>query len=240
MPRSVLMPAGLGLRGAVRQDVGMTLEITVRGSAEQHHPAERAVVSLAVAREGADKKAVFEGSVAIQEPLTSQLRGLVDLHAVTTWSSDQVRVYSHRPWDSAGKRGDTVHVARVNVQAEFTDFERLSGFLDFWSGTEGVEVEGVTWDVTPKNRRTYEDEARKAAVDDAVSKAQSYANAVRRGKVVAQHLADPGMLTSQTDAPARMMVTSAVMDSRDGHPTLDLTPEHIVIHVDVDARFLAD
>ena len=95
------------------QDVVMALEITVRGSAEQHHPAERAIVSMAVAIEGGDKKVVLDEAVAIQEPLTSQLRELVDLDAVTTWSSDQVRVYSHRPWEADGKRGGLVHVARV-------------------------------------------------------------------------------------------------------------------------------
>ena len=37
---------------------------------------------------------------------------------------------------------------------------------------------------------------RKAAVDDAIAKAQVYANAVRRGKVVALQLSDPGMLSN--------------------------------------------
>ena len=66
-----------------------------------------------------------------------------------------------------------VHVARVQIGAEFVDFERLSGFLDYWSGIEGVEVGGIAWDVRVKNRRSYEAEVRKAAVDDAVAKAQS-------------------------------------------------------------------
>lgn len=220
----------------------MTLDITVRGSAEQRYPAERAIVSMAAAIEGGDKVEVFADAVAIQEPLGKQLRELVELHAVESWSSDQVRVYSHRPWDADGKRGDMVHVARVQVQAEFTDFERLSGFLDFWSGTDGVEIGGIGWDVTSKNRRAYEAEVRKSAVDDAVAKAQSYANAVRRGKVVAQQLADPGMLTNQSESPggSPVMYKSASMDMTGGRSELDLTPEEIVIRVDVDARFVAE
>ncbi|MEJ7634901.1 SIMPL domain-containing protein [Aeromicrobium sp.] len=220
----------------------MTLDITVRGSAEQHHPAERAIVSMAVAIEGHEKQQVFKDAVAIQDPLATQLKELVDLHAVATWSSDQVRVYSHRPWGEDGKRGAMVHVARVKVGAEFTDFERLSGFLDYWAGTEGVDICGVAWDVGAKNRRAYETEVRKAAVDDAVAKAQSYANAVRRGKVVALQLADPGMLTHHIEGPGSlpMIARAAFADSVDGPLELDLTPEEIVIHVDVDARFQAD
>ena len=219
----------------------MTLEIIVRGSAETSHPAERATVSLAAAIEGSDKSAVFADAVALQEPLSKQLRELVDLDAVTTWSSDQVRVFSHRPWDHEGKRLDVVHVARVQVVAEFVDFERLSGFLDFWSGKDGIEIGYISWDVTVKNRRSYEAEVRKAAVDDAVAKAQVYANAVRRGKVVALQLSDPGMLGNQPQdfgpGVAKMAMASADMG---GGPSLALTPEQIHIRVEVDARFSAE
>ncbi len=220
----------------------MTLDITVRGSAEQHYQAERAIVSLAAAVEGSDRKQVFQDAVAIHDPLTSQLRELVGLRAVGPWSSDQVRVFSHHPWDAEGKRGAMVHVARVQVGAEFTDFERLSGFLDFWSGTEGVEVVGIAWDVGVKSRRAYEAEVRKAAVDDAVAKAQAYANAVRRGKVVAVQLADPGMLTHHIESAGSlpMLAKSGFADMSDGGPMLDLTPAEIVIHVDVDASFVAE
>jgi uncharacterized protein len=48
----------------------MTLEITVRGSAETSHPAERATVTMAAAIEGSDKAEVFADAVALQEPLT--------------------------------------------------------------------------------------------------------------------------------------------------------------------------
>lgn len=219
----------------------MTLDITVRGSAEQHFVAERALVSMAAAIEGADKQQVFADAVAIQEPLTKQLAELVELRAVGTWSSDQVQVYSHRPW-VGDERGPMVHVARVQIGAEFLDFERLSGFLDFWSGKDGVEIAGITWDVSAKNRRSYEGEVRKAAVDDAVAKAQSYANAVRRGKVVALQLADPGMLSQQPEfpGPSPMMAKASFDSARGGGPELDLSPDEIVIHVDVDARFQAE
>src|SRR4051794_34608226 len=220
----------------------MSLEITVRGSAERRHAAETADVLMAAAIEGADKAKVFADAVAIQDPVSSQLRELVDLGGVTTWSSDKVRVFSHRPWDEQGKRGVMVHVARVEVRAEFVDFERLSGFLDYWSGVDGVEIMGLSWDVTHKNRRIYEAEVRKAAVDDAVAKAQVYANAVRRGKVLAEQISDPGMLTGPSPGPdpVRMMAKTSSADMAGGGPTLDLSPEEITIYVEVDARFSAE
>lgn len=225
----------------MRHDGYMTLDINVRGSAEQRYPAERAIVSMAAAVEGPDRQQVFQDAVAIHEPLGSQLRELVELRAVGPWSSDQVRVFSHRPWEADGKRGAMVHVARVQVEAEFTDFERLSGFLDYWSGRDGVEIGSIAWDVGLKNRRSYEAEVRKAAVDDAVAKAQSYANAVRRGKVVAVQLADPGMLTTGAESDALpLMAKAGFAESSDGGPHLELTPAEIVIRAQVDARFVAE
>ncbi len=217
----------------------MTLEITVRGSAEQHFAAERATVTMAAAIESADKQQVYDDAVAVLEPLVMQLHGLADRGAVTTWSNDQVRVYTHRPWTDDGERGEMVHVARVQVEAEFTDFERLSGFIDYWGGKGGVEVDGIRWDVTARNRRVYEADVRKAAVDNAITKAQAYADAVRRGRVTALHFADPGMLNGGGDPPPTPVAMS-LAGSESGPAGLDLTPGEIVVRVDVDAHFAAD
>jgi uncharacterized protein len=215
----------------------MTLEITVRGSAEQRFAAERATVTLASAIENTDKQAVYDAAVAVLEPLVMQLRELSDRGAVSTWSSDQVRVYSHRPWTSEGVRGELRHVARLQISAEFTDFERLSGFVDYWAGKDGIEIGGIDWDVTARNRRAYEADVRKAAVDHAITKAQAYADAVRRGRVTAVQIADPGMLNGSGEHPPIPFAMAAETDTTSD---LDLTPDEIVIHVEVDAHFLAD
>ncbi|RYY42629.1 MAG: DUF541 domain-containing protein, partial [Actinomycetales bacterium] len=118
----------------------MGVQITVRGSAEGRFPAERALVRLEVVVEGAERQDVRDRAVALQEPLRSQLAELVSLGAVRTWSSDQVRVFSRHPWVDDRRSDDLVHSAQVQVLAEFVDFERLSGFVDHWSGQAGVEV----------------------------------------------------------------------------------------------------
>lgn len=218
----------------------MTLEITVRGSAEQRFGAERATVTLAAAIESVDKQQVYDDAVSVLEPLVLQLRELADRGAVSTWASDQVRVYTHRPWGPEGIRGEPQHVARLHITAEFTDFERLSGFVDYWAGRDGIEISGIEWDVTVRNRRAYEAEVRKAAVDNAITKAQAYADAVRRGRVTALLIADPGMLNGGGERTPEPLYLAASMNDRNGRPELDLTPEDIVIHVEVDAHFAAD
>jgi len=221
----------------------MALEVTVRGEAVGHFPAERAVASLGATIEGADRQRTFNEAVAIQESLSAQLRELVERGAVTTWSSDQVRVYTHRPWVDGDRRGDPIHSASVSVTAEFTDFERLSGFVDYWSGRDGVEINGISWDVLDRNRRGYESDIRKAAVENAVNKAQAYADAVRRGRVVAIRIADPGMLNRsdhQVPGPLAGEMKVAAFADGGGGATLQLTPAAIVVRVEVDAQFTAD
>ncbi len=218
----------------------MALQITVRGSAQEHHLAERAIVRMAVAVEGEDRAGVIERAAAVQEPLTDQLRSLAERAAVSTWSSDQLQVFSRRPWRGDEQATTPLHTARLHITAEFRDFERLSGFLGHWSAHDGVEVVGIEWDVSAKNRRLFEAEVRKAAVDDAVVKAQAYADAVRRGRVTAVELADPGMLERDGSGAPPVPMTLSRAGSPEGGDGPVLEPEEIVIHVEVDARFHAE
>ncbi len=217
----------------------MGVQITVRGVAEARHPAERAFVRLEAVVEGTDRADVRDRAAARQEPLAGHLRDLAALGAVDTWSSDQVTVHGSRPWVGDRRSEEVVHTASVQLRAEFVDFERMNGFLDHWAGVAGVEVLPVEWDLGVRSRRVLEAEVRKAAVDDAVTKAQTYADAVRRGRVVALQLADPGMLDGRGDA----VVVGAVahrLDAGTDRSGLALVPEDIVVRVEVDARFQAD
>lgn len=216
----------------------MVVEITVRGEAEAQYPAERAIVTLAAAVETAEKQDAYDRAASVQQAITAQLAELTDRGAVSDWSSGNVSVSSYRPWRDNGERGTPVHLARVEVVAEFSDFDRLGGFVDYWAGRDGVEIAGITWDVLERNRRMYESELRRAAVDDAVNRAQAYADALRRGRVVATRIADPGLLDSGGGpVPLAMRMESVKADAGGG---LQLTPEPIRIRVAVDAGFTAE
>ena len=213
------------------------LEVTVRGRARRRYPAERATVSLAANIEGTDRETVYRRAVELQQPLTADLERLHP-DAVSRWSSDQLRVFSFRPYSEKGKRPLMYRVA-IKVEAEFTDFEQLSAFLDRWATQDGVEVGGTDWDVSEDNRRTYEAALRADAVADATAKAQAYATAAGRGAVTAVQLADPGMLTD--DRPvARPMMARMASAPAGAPPVLEVRPDDIELEVAVDARFVAE
>lgn len=218
----------------------MSLQITVRGSAERSYPAERGIVSLGAHVEGPDKDDVVAQAKRALDPLTAQLGELQQRGAVAAWSSDQVSVLSQHPWIGDRRSDDLVHTASFGVRAEFVDFEKLAGFVDHWVGRDHVEVHGLTWDVLAAHRRAYVAEVRKAAVDDAVTAAQAYADAVRRGRVTPVEIADPGMLGTGSGGgqPTPMTAKASFADlASDGGPGLRLEPEEILVEAAVDARF---
>jgi uncharacterized protein YggE len=212
----------------------MSVQITVRGEAENSYPPERAVVDLAVALDGPDREAVMREVNGVHEPVTERLRELAESGVVSTWSSDQVQVASHRPWNE-GSEAALVHTARVNLAAEFADLAQVSEVVGEWALRPGLEVVGLRWDLTPENRTTYETDLRVAAVEDAVAKAQAYADAVLRGRVAPIELADPGMLDGKQGSETVIPLAKMAMADSTGGPSLE--PQKIVIRIEVDARF---
>lgn len=216
------------------------LEVVVRGDARRKYAAERATVSVSATLDGADRADVYRRAVGLQDRLVTDLRGLDDAGAVNKWSSDQVRVFSYRPY--ADKEIAQLRFrVDIRVEAEFVDFEQLSTFLDRWAIEDGVEIGYLSWDVTEDNRQQYEAELRQEAVRNAATKAQAFAEAAGRGPVTAIQLADPGMLQAQSGHDSlRAMGMPAPMAARGGGPTLELSPDDITISASVDAKFVAD
>ncbi|MDS1115916.1 SIMPL domain-containing protein [Gordonia westfalica] len=212
------------------------LEIVVRGNARGRYAPERGVIDLAVHLEGPVKSAVYEAAVALHSRLTGALGGLESAGAVNRWTAESVRVYSYRPYSQDGEPRDPMYNTRIRLDAEFGDFEKLSEFIDTWSGEEGVTVNAVRWDVHETSRRAHERELRREAVEDAIAKAQAYSDAVGRGPVTPTLLSDPDMVDRVPSPRGRMMIAAAP----DSGPSLELRADDIEIDVAVDARFRAE
>lgn len=73
-------------------------------------------------------------------------------------------------YTNEGESREPMYNTRIRLDAEFGDFEKLSEFIDTWSGEEGVTIDGVRWDVHEASRRAHERELRREAVEDAIAK----------------------------------------------------------------------
>ncbi|GAB3301846.1 DUF541 domain-containing protein [Epidermidibacterium keratini] len=221
----------------------MTMTITVAGSASATYPPERARVSLSVRAARPERETATSEVATVQTRLRGELTELESSGALTTWSSGNVSSYSYRPWDRDGNQLDTEHVAQVEIEATFADLEAISPAVDRWLRDPLVTMHDVYWHLTKDSRHRRSAEVRRTAVEDAVMKAQAYADALGAGTVEPVEIADQGML--QRGTPAAGPRQAYAMAAPGGPPggsapdAIELSPKNITLRVSVEARFSA-
>ncbi len=221
----------------------MSTIITVQGHFTAWYPAERATVSLTVGFDGARREEVLASASAAVQTVTDSVTRLHDADAgpVTWWSSDRIRVWAQRPWNSEGKQLAPVHHAAIAVSVKFKDFDALADWLTEIATVPGVQVDGIDWALTEAKRTAVTTEVRARAVRDAADKARVFAQAIGSSDVTATAIADPGMLGVQGagSEPAPSMMRAAAFASTGGGASFGFTPEDIEVSASVDARFEA-
>ena len=215
--------------------------ITVQGEYELTHPAERGIVRLTVGYEGEQRDEALALTTQRHSSLVAELRELHNPQSgpVTSWASDQLRVWGDRPWNQDGRRLAPVYHAEVGIEATFSEPTALSDWLSVVSMLDGVAIQGVTWTLTEAKRQSITPEARRRAVENAVAKATVYATSLGLSGVRPLALSDPGML-GDGPAPGQPVPLAARAMSTDfGGATLALKPEDITVAVQVHARVAA-
>lgn len=219
----------------------MSTQITVTGHAEIRIAPELGAVTLVVGGSGANRDGVLQQTGGTHEELIADIRALEASGAIASWSANQLRVWSHRPWNAEGRQLPLVHEARGELELVFRDLALLSEWVAAAAVREHVTVTGIEWRVTDATGRRVRDDAQRRAVDDAVAKAVVYAEALGLGHPAPVELADHGLLStrSQSPAPQPMMMRAAAFDAN-AQAAPELAPADLVIETSVDARFTAD
>ena len=176
--------------------------ITVRGEHETRVLPEEAVAHLSVRAEGPERGAVVERIAALAAPLRDDLATRKDAGGVSDWSSQRVSVWANRPWNNEGKQLALVHYASVEITATFTDFAALSWWLSDVAERDGVQVDNVTWRLTPATAKSMEADVAAQAVKVAVDRATAYASAIGLASLTPLEIADLGLLTDASAGPA--------------------------------------
>lgn len=216
-----------------------TTTVTVRGRHEAMLPPERATVRLRVAVDGPDAAQVG-GACAHAAQLVCA--SIAPLHApdrgpVTWFALDQVRTSAHRPWNQDGVQLPLVHTALAQAQVKFSDVAALGTWLGHVRGIDGVAVDGIDWALTATRRAQVVAEVRRAAVLDARTRAQAYADALGLGEVRVVALAEAGMLERGL-APTGTGAVAFSRGASGGEVEVTLVPEDVTISAEVDARFV--
>ena len=216
--------------------------ITVRGEHEDRIPAEVGVARVSVRLDGPKREAVMGDASALALQLREELQALEAGGALIRWSTDRVSIWSDRPWSQEGKRLALVHHASVGARAEFSDFAALSEWVTKASEREGINVDGVSWELTPDTSKATERAVASQAVQVAVDRATAYAAAIGLTGVTALEIADVGLLSkaSQESGQGSPKMMRAIMASdMGGGPALEFEPQPNIVSAAVEARFQA-
>ncbi len=222
----------------------MPTDITVRGTFTAFQAPERGTVHATIAYEGAAMEPVYERVARDLEAVKASVTPLKtgDHGPVTWWSAEQLRTWSNRPWNKDGELLPLVHHASVGIEVKFRDFSSLSRWVgQHVANTEGFRVSHVEWALTSKRRTELQRQVRTRAVEDAVLRAQQYADALGVGKIRPVAIADAGMLGAslhpEGGGGAGYLRAAPALG---GAPEVELLPEHIEVSAAVDARFVGE
>jgi hypothetical protein len=219
----------------------MSTEITVRGSFAAFEPPERGTVHATIAFEGPAMEPVYD---RVARDLEAVKESIGPLHSpdhgpVTWWSAQQLRTWSTRPWNKDGKQLPPVHHASVGIDVKFRDFTALSRWVgEHVTNTAGFRVAHVEWALTEKRQDDLRRQVRTRAVEDAVRRAQQYADALGLGEIRPVAIADAGMLGTRPDGGQGATFLRAAAAPGGGAPDIELVPEDIEVSAEVDARFV--
>jgi uncharacterized protein len=221
----------------------MSTEITVRGTFSAFQAPERGTVHATISYEGPEMQPVYDRVARDLEAVKASITPLHDRDhgAVTSWSAEQLRTWSNRPWNKDGKQLPLVHHASVGVEVKFRDFAVLSRWVgEHVANTAGFRVSHVEWALTEARRDELLGQVRTRAVRDAVTRAQQYADALGLGEIRPVAVADAGMLGAnlQPEGGHGVAYLRAAAAAPAGGTDVELVPEDIEIAATVDARFV--
>ncbi|MBP2455675.1 SIMPL domain-containing protein [Mycolicibacterium lutetiense] len=220
----------------------MSTEIIVRGSFSAFQPPERATAHATLGYEGPAIEPVYERVVRDLDAVKATITPLHNRDAgpITWWSTGQVRTWANRPWNNEGKQLPLVHHASVDIEVKFSDFTALSRWVGgHVTETGGFSLARIEWALTVKHRDELVELVHTRAVQDAVTRAQRYSDALGLGPVRPVVIGDAGMLARapEDSSPPRMMRAMATHGG--GAPELDFAPADIEVSMSVDAKFVA-
>ncbi len=216
------------------------VEITVLGQGQATFAPERCTISLTVRSDGRSAEAATEPAHRLVRELTELIDPLYNQKSgpIDRWSLDQVRHSRNRPFNHDGEQLPYVYQAVASIDVEFSQIDVIDAFVYAVSALDGVDIGSFDWTLTEESVQDNTRHVRKMAVQDALDKAEVYAQSVGLVSVKALAIADPGLLGVTAGHQDYGMATRAYA-GREAEG-FDLKPQDIVLRAEVHARFAAN
>lgn len=230
--------------------------INVSGKSEILHPAELAFINVSVTTSGPDKASVSKAVLASTQQLESLLQAIENSpnaseeSPLAHWSKTSLSATSHIPYAHSHAYSSDVankppparqYTSTITFDIRFRDFRVLGSFGSNISALPHVEVQAITWHLTPETEASYRSRLRKDAARDALVKARDYAGVLGYGSVRPVELSEGGagaMFGEVGMARAAAFGGGGVEEVRDESP-LEFKPEEVKMGMEVTVKFEA-
>ena len=222
------------------------LTIQLDGVSKTHWPAERCVLSITIRSQDEFQanvsNEVKKTSNELQElfrklsPRTEE--GLPSPTApVTIFSMTSLRTSTWIPKDKNGNPLPAIYEASTTFTITFRDFAKLAEVTSELFLKPFVSIDSTDWRLTDQTRELAETQTRKAALRDAIKKADEYAD-VLGVRVVAREVIDLGSSSRRLTVQTARRVAREVRS--DGVEGLTIEPEEVEVFQRVDVKFVAE
>ena len=201
-------------------------QVVVRGEATLLVDPEIAELGVTVTGRARDRQSALEHCRARQDAVTAAVAAAGD--AVETVETTGVSV--HREVRDTGEDGDPV--ASLHTRVTLGRLDAVGDLVVALGRLDGVAVAGPSWRLRPGSPAL--EQARLAAVQDAVRRARSYAAAVGSELTALLEISDAGLPGGGFRVAEAMSAMGTFGGSELG---LELTPARQEVHGSVEVRF---
>ena len=225
------------------------LEIELSGTSVIARHAERAVLSVKVSSEGPSQETVSNDVTSTSNNLAIKFKELAPRSEdgsttsdapVTIFSMTSMRTSSWTP--TISHNNEAVQLPRqyeavTMFKVIFRNFYKLGEVTGALFKTPHTTIEGTEYILTDQTKEDLGSESRKAALRDAIRKAQDYADVVGK-KAVAVEISEQsysvGMRTKQSARRSDRAVSASYVDG------LTVEPEDVELRSSVEVKFVAE
>ncbi|WP_328316937.1 SIMPL domain-containing protein [Streptomyces sp. NBC_00388] len=212
-----------------------TPRIAVRGEAALEVDPETATLTVTASARGKDRRSVLQDLTRRNAALLELARGYGA--AVEKLESGAL---SAGPEPAPHGRGERIRAysGHVRITMVLNDFTALGDLTSRLTGVELTRVDGPWWALRPGSPAHRE--ARRQAVQDAVTRAREYAEALGAELSALVELSDPGAEGARQPAPgfaAGRAFGAPAPGGAEEPPAIDLEPQRQTVHAQVNARF---
>lgn len=218
------------------------MKITVRGHHEIAIAPELGVLLLELAHEGAEKAEVFGATQTLANELIAEVKALAarEPSPVSTHEVRGATSTSWRPTDNEGRPLPPVHRASTTATVTFTEPVVLADFIADWGTRDGVNLQGVRWELTPETQRARHAEVLTSAVENARERALVIAAAAGFEDMTPVQISDPGLLSSDPQFGAMDAGGYAMKSRMMAAESVELAPRDILVRASIEAVYETD